>query len=154
MIMDPNAPKKKGRPSKHDKARKAKAAVDSLDRWLQKTSYPPENATGSSSAGIPPTHQLLMNPPKSTLYQYQSHKIHMLNTIDTPGSDGRAAIVQANHDLLARLKELKDRDPHIAAIGNGLGLQRVERAVQEMNDPSGQPAGLLGLLEGAGRRRQ
>lgn len=150
---DPSAPKKKGRPSKRDKVRKAKTALENLDRWMEQTSHTPP---ATSASPTPPTlHILMAHPPKTTLLQYQTHKSHLLNTIDPPHrdpgvvSEGHSAIQRAHQDM----RERYERVERIAAtemdveVETGYAAQRVARAMKEFEQGG---RGLLGLVEGAG----
>lgn len=121
-----NLPKKKGRPSKRNKAIKAKIAVESLKAWTQ-----------SAADQI--------SPPENTLHQYQSHKKDLLNVSTT--SEGFSALNSANRNVLERLKQAEP------AQESNTGFARAHRAVEELNTDEGlRGGGLLGLLEGAGTR--
>ncbi|KAF9015538.1 hypothetical protein BDQ17DRAFT_1229994 [Cyathus striatus] len=120
--------RKKGRPTKRDKAQKAKTAVESLDRWLERT----------SCVG-----------PAEALEDYQRKKGGFLSRVygteeDTEGD--RAVIAKANEIIVGRLREAQ------ALVGSGsgsgdAGVLRVERAAASLGDGRG---GVLGLVEGAG----
>lgn len=81
--------KKKGRPSKRDKARKAKDAVAALDKWLEKNTYAYSDSTdkqgsGSGTAAITKTtHTLISHPPAASRAIYAMEKAHLLNIIET-----------------------------------------------------------------------
>lgn len=92
---DGTAAKKKGRPSKRDKARKAKDAVTALDKWLDKNTYTypePTNEAGASAATVSPprtTHTLISHPPSASRAIYTIEKTHLLNIIDPPAAHGQ-----------------------------------------------------------------
>lgn len=138
------APKKKGRPSKADRAQKAQLALDNLDQWLQKTT--------SSSPDGETTHQLLLEEPTATLETYTHWKNTLLNSLQED-PHGLAGIRDANKQIHARLKQAAEITgaPPPPATESGPGIRRVERAMLELDDPSvARRGGLLALLEGAG----
>ncbi|KAJ3750601.1 hypothetical protein DFH05DRAFT_1565688 [Lentinula detonsa] len=150
--------KKAGRPSRRDKAKKAKAALDGIDKWMHKTSVPTPSATdgednGAASETPSTMHYLLAQPPMQTLTEYQAHKANMLRTIDFPPADSSCvhfAMEQVSYDVLERLRQLQETEgPRLDTEAPSFaGKERAERAVREMKEKGG--AGLLGLLEGAG----
>jgi hypothetical protein len=159
-----NAPKKKGRPSKHDKVKKSRDAAIALDKWLDKTAYtyqPPQAINDVAPQAIT-THILLSHPPSTTRNNYRAKKSELLEKIEpdypyvTEGK-GRAALEQANRGVVSRLRKI---DEEAAAKGMEIGgeggertgLRRVERAADELGKHGsvGGRGGLLGLLEGAG----
>ena len=90
---------KKGRPSKRDKARKAKDAVTVLDRWLTKNTYTyPDTATepGSSAGSTPApsrtTHTLVSHPPTASRAIYAMEKTHLLQAIDPSGGNPQTVL--------------------------------------------------------------
>lgn len=159
--VDVEAPakKKKGRPTKRDKKKKAILALQQVDKWLEKNSVtiqPPEGSLG------PPltSHVLISNPPTTTLDKYRTQKAALLEAITT-GDDvqhamAHRALEKANHSVLARMRRLDEiaAEKGLEVGGEGgdrTGLERVERAVAELN--AGDRAyrgGILGLLEGGG----
>jgi hypothetical protein len=122
---------KKGRPSKRTKALKGKAALDQLDRWLQKT-------TPIGSEAGPSYHHLVENPPNSSLRQYQSHKEQLLAELERQEAGDK--ILSANKAVVERLKQAEN-----IVEGDRPGIERVERAALEGG------GGILRLLEGAGK---
>ncbi|KIJ68202.1 hypothetical protein HYDPIDRAFT_165121 [Hydnomerulius pinastri MD-312] len=165
-----NAPKKKGRPSKRDKIKKARDALASLDKWLDRTSYtyqPPQAADSSEPPQPVTTHIVLSHPPSTSRNNYRTQKSNLLDAVDPsypyslPGTSvanpGLAALSRANEAVVARMKRI---DEEAAAQGlevggeggERTGLQRVERAASELGEPTalGGRGGILGLLEGAG----
>lgn len=144
LPTDLNAPRKKGRPTRRDKAKKATAALDSLDKWLEKMPQ------------IPTAPQSSRTPPRNTLEPYQIKKSLVLDAIyaSSDASDKRSSIEQANQFVLDRLKEaeqLVSADVIGAPMKGNLnaGLARAERAVGTF-DAYTDGGGILGLLEGAG----
>lgn len=132
------AVKKKGRPTKRDKAAKAKAALETLDKWLDTTAGRNDSST----------HRLLELAPTATLYQYQINKEHLLKAVDGNVLD-QGPLVAANLEVRNRLKQAEA----IVATGVSHNLERVEKAVSELDDLTlKRNGGLLGLLEGAGKR--
>lgn len=147
LPTDLNAPKKKGRPTRREKAKKAKVALDGLDKWLDKTSpiLPMTSGRGFRTSTT------------TTLEQYQLHKSLMLNAAYTSPdtSDERSAIERANLFVLDRLKtaeELVSADIFSTLTEGNLnaGLARVERAVGAFDAHADRRGGILSLLEGAG----
>ncbi|KAH9858080.1 hypothetical protein C2E23DRAFT_865052 [Lenzites betulinus] len=162
-------PKKKGRPSKRDKMRKAKEALLSLERYVDRTYVAlPANLPNSHMAWDPTTpnlvpvhtgHALFAQAPAGSLANYSAHKNELLATLHTDPPDGpqHAALRRANEAVLERLKRIDEM-----AAENGLevggeggektGLARVEKAVNELRERAGMGAtgGILALLEGAG----
>lgn len=140
--------KKAGRPSKRDKAKKAKAALDGIDKWMHKTSV----STESGSATSQPTHYLLTQPPAQTLTEYQAQKSNVLEAIRFPPEnplDGHPAMEQVSNEVLERLTQLQMAEaPRLKPDASLSGKTRAERAVKEMKEKGGY--GLIGLLEGSG----
>ncbi|KAI0756879.1 hypothetical protein C8Q80DRAFT_62639 [Daedaleopsis nitida] len=167
--------KKKGRPSKRDKARKAKEAFASLQKYVDKnTVYLVDNApflpSGSPSsaaatgARVESTHVVLGHAPHTSLGNYLARKQDLINSVyvsDTPGqidsAHSQAALRRANEAVYERLKQIDAiaAEKGLEVGGEGgeqTGLARVGRAVEELRQCSGSGAegGILGLLEGAG----
>ncbi|KAJ3870287.1 hypothetical protein EV359DRAFT_69397 [Lentinula novae-zelandiae] len=146
--------KKAGRPTKRDKAKKAKAALDGIDKWMHKTSVPSHPIEGGPAFGAPATtHYLLAQPPTQTLAEYKADKASMLDAIGfspTHPSGVHLAMEQVNHDVLERLRQLQETEgPKLRTESMSFaGKERAERAVREMKEKGGP--GLLGLLEGSG----
>ncbi|GJE87668.1 hypothetical protein PsYK624_037510 [Phanerochaete sordida] len=129
--------KKKGRPSRRDKARKAKDAVAALDRWLDKSTYTyPETAhgVGEGSAHDPPktTHTLISHPPAASRAIYSMEKSSLLNVIDPPGS--ALQIVAAGPDASASRQPVPGVDPIDAGARQGGGDPREREALARAND--------------------
>jgi len=137
--------KKKGRPSKRDKALKNQAALTSLDKWLEGSSVPDGQRTS--------THFLLANPPAESLREYQTEKANLLSALNpVEGSPGHAALLATNRQVLDRLRQVQELSQTDEVVGDGAaGMTRVERAVEELSNSTINRGGLLGLLEGAGR---
>ena len=156
-IPGPEAPKKKGRPTKREKVKRAKDALGNLDKWLEKNSYTPEAPPGyasTSNSAPDTTHILMSHPPQTTLLQYQTQKSHLLNTIDpTPTTADGHTLEQANRYVLERLVKMDEQvvGENLVVRSDGTGIERVERVIGELDDGGlGRRGGLLGLLEGAG----
>ncbi|OAX44404.1 hypothetical protein K503DRAFT_765024 [Rhizopogon vinicolor AM-OR11-026] len=163
-----NAPKKKGRPSKHDKVKKSKDATVALDKWLDKTAYtyqPPQVADDEVPEPVT-THILLSHPPSTSRNNYRAKKSDLLEKLEpnypyVTEERGRAALEGANRGVVNRLRKI---DEEAAAKGMEIGgeggertgLCRVERAADELGKVGsvGGRGGLLGLLEGAGIGQQ
>lgn len=168
--------KKKGRPTKRDKRVKAIKALQQVDKWLEKNSVPSRPTSAASTPGpghdsdTPPsvsTHILMSNPPTATLHTYRAQKMQLLDAIAVtdPGTGEKAkktpaqeALEKANQAVLVRLKKL-DRMAAEKGLelgsegGERTGLERVEKAVAELDNENGIPGprgGILGLLEGGG----
>jgi hypothetical protein len=97
------APKKKGRPTKRDKAKKARKALNELEEWLTQ-----EPLTGSTTA----------------MDEYQSFKQELMATVD------HSAIEKANGLVHERLKMAQA--VVTMGTGGDWGIERVERAISEM----------------------
>ncbi|OJT10017.1 hypothetical protein TRAPUB_13506 [Trametes pubescens] len=164
-----SVPKKKGRPSKRDKIRKAKEALHSLDRYVDRTylalhqdpyqlrmsADPPASGAGPVQAG----HMLFAQAPAGSLGHYSAHKHELLGALYAGAPDGpeQAALRRVNDSILARLKQIDEMaaEKGLEVGGEGgekTGLARVEKAVEELRQGTGVGAsgGILGLLEGAG----
>ncbi|KAF5385283.1 hypothetical protein D9615_001387 [Tricholomella constricta] len=162
LRLDPSAPKKKGRPTRRDKAKKAKLALDNLDRWLEGTPGPLPTL---STVLMPPPLEgapTLEHPLTSTLRRYHAEKTQILNSIDTQSESTvlplhvGMTVERANQFVLGRLKAaegLFSLDGVIVEGGALAGVARVERAVNELGDVKalGRKGGALNLLEGAGK---
>lgn len=152
-------PKKKGRPSKRDKAKKAKDALAVLDKWLEKNTftYPVPPTADPEEAQIPKkTHALIANPPVTTHSNYAVQKTALLEQLTSPctADVGIPALARANEAVLARLKRIDEMaaEQGLEVGGEGgdmTGLVRVEKAVEELRNGKSK-GGILNLLEGAG----
>ncbi|EPQ60515.1 hypothetical protein GLOTRDRAFT_135187 [Gloeophyllum trabeum ATCC 11539] len=163
-------PKKKGRPSKRERMRKSKDALLALDRWLDKSAWPPpgQQSQDPEATQQPTTHVLITGQPTASLNNYRSYKYYLMDTlvprVDNPhgmpnydSTRGQMAIQRANTAILARLKKIDQMaaEEGLEVGGEGgdrTGLTRVEKAVQELGRPGavGSVGGILALLEGAG----
>lgn len=110
------APKKKGRPTKRDKAKKARKTLNGLEEWL-KQELPMDSTTAMD--------------------EYQHFKQQLMAIVD------HSAIEKANDLVHKRLKEAQA----VVAMGSGgdWGIERVEKAISEMNTSAGS-FGVLSLL--------
>ncbi|OCH96050.1 hypothetical protein OBBRIDRAFT_787501 [Obba rivulosa] len=165
-------PKKKGRPSKREKMRKAKDAVVTLSKYLDRCVTPaPLHPVPSTSGSIPygsgsstpafeqppVLHSLMKNPPTTSRTNYQALKGQLLDTLYADsqlGGAGQAALARANDAVLGRLKLIDsmaaERGLEVGGEGGEkTGLTRVEQAVKELSEGV-QRGGILTLMEGAG----
>jgi len=152
-------PKKKGRPSKREIAKKSKDAVAGLGRWLERTE-PVGRATDGGDAG--PSHAWGRAPrsqehaPTVSRANYRAQKERVLSALQEGESgEGVQALERANLAVLGRLKRIDamaaEQGMEVGGEGGeSTGLGRVERAVGELAE--GKP-GILGLTEGAGTLR-
>lgn len=148
-------PKKKGRPSKRDMAKRAKEAIAGLDRWLDRTDSVSRVASGT---GTGPSRArgdaLLSHAPTVSRANYRVQKARVLGALLVrEGGEGVEALERANMAVLARLKKIDamaaEKGMEVGGEGGVLtGLGRVERAVGELR--GGGKGGILGLSEGAG----
>jgi hypothetical protein len=148
-------PKKKGRPSKRDMAKKAKDAIAGLDRWLDRTDSVSRVAGGG---GTGPSrargHALLSHAPTVSRANYRTQKTRVLDALlEREDDEGLEALERANMTVLARLRRIDtmaaEKGMEVGGEGGELtGLGRVERAVGELR--RGGKGGILGLSEGAG----
>ena len=148
-------PKKKGRPSKRDMAKRAKEAIAGLDRWLDRTDSVSRVASGT---GTGPSRArgdvLLSHAPTVSRVNYQAQKSRVLGALLVgEGGEGVEALERANMAVLARLKKIDamaaEKGLEVGGEGGELtGLGRVERAARELR--GGGKGGILGLSEGAG----
>ena len=157
-----NAPKKKGRPPKRDKAKKAKTALEALDSWLDRTANTSANVSLPIDHNHVPseTHFVAAYPTTMSLARYQTEKSSLLNSINADVQFGslqtQSTIERANRFILERLKSANQLDSLgglLLPSGEELvGISRVERALEELTCPTGSKGGVgaLGLLEGAG----
>ncbi|KAI0375113.1 hypothetical protein BV20DRAFT_985413 [Pilatotrama ljubarskyi] len=162
-------PKKKGRPSKRDKIRKAKEALASLERYVDRNyvALPEEPSLLHMTSGAALTytepartgHALFAQAPAGSLTNYSARKHDLLLNLHSEPPDGpqTAALRRANEAVLARLKQIDEMaaEQGLEVGGEGgdkTGLARVEKAVEELRqvDGPGASGGILGLLEGAG----
>lgn len=158
--------KKKGRPTKRDKRVKAIKALQQVDKWLERNSVPSRQTSAASTPGLGPghdsdnpslaTHVLMSNPPIATLNIYRTQKMQLLDAIATDlGTGGKEALKKANEAVLMRLKKL-DRIAAEKGLelgsegGERTGLERVEKAMAELEREEGPRGGILGLLDGGG----
>lgn len=153
-VMTAKVPKKKGRPSKREMAKRAKEAIAGLDRWLERT-----DSVGQAEGGDGPGpsrargQALLSHPPTVSRANYGAQKTRVLGAL-LEREDGRGveALERANLAVLGRLKKIDamaaERGMEVGGEGGELtGLGRVERAAVEL-----AKGGLLGLTQGAGGR--
>ncbi|KAG5653350.1 hypothetical protein H0H81_000972 [Sphagnurus paluster] len=161
LPLDPAAPKKRGRPTKRDRAKKARLAIDDLDRWIKDTATL-STSPSTSTLVLPPTSDSIADDPLlSTLQRYHDEKTQILNSIDnqseptTLSSHIGTVVNKANKFVLERLKAaegLFTLDRVLVNSSERAGVARVERAVNELGNltPLGRNGGALSLLEGAG----
>ncbi|KAI0698412.1 hypothetical protein C8T65DRAFT_710162 [Cerioporus squamosus] len=159
--------KKKGRPSKRDKARKAKDALTSLEKYMDKNTVYLIDETSPLQLG-PGTepesaHVVLGQAPHTSLGNYLARKNDLLGAVSSDGAgvagssdvmQRQAALQRANEAVLERLRQIDAMaaEKGLEVGGEGgekTGLKRVERAVDELRQSNGS-SGILGLLEGAG----
>ncbi|KAI0328486.1 hypothetical protein GY45DRAFT_1326196 [Cubamyces sp. BRFM 1775] len=159
-----SAPKKKGRPSKRDKIRKAKEALASLERYVDKNyvGIPDEALPFNIAAESDATrvgHALFGQAPVGPLENYFARKNELLAAVysDAPDGPQADALRRSNEAVLARLKQIDEMaaEKGLEVGGEGgekTGLARVEKAVEELRQASGMGAsgGILRLLDGAG----
>ena len=155
MTRPVKVPKKKGRPSKRDVAKRAKEAIAGLDRWLDRTDSVSRMASGT---GTGPSRArgdaLLSHAPTVSRANYRAQKSRVLGALLVrEGGEGVEALERANMAVLARLKKIDamaaEKGMEVGGEGGELtGLGRVERAAGELR--GGGKGGVLGLSEGAG----
>ena len=169
-----SVPKKKGRPTKRERTKKAKDAVASLDKWLDKNTYTylsAEDVAGPSSVPVvtKTTHTLISHPPTASRAIYTMQKSELLGALEqlprptfaAPTIDpalepppGQEVLMRANDAVLARLRRIDEMaaEQGLEVGGEGgemTGLARVERAVREHREGVSR-GGILNLLDGAG----
>ncbi|KAH9162784.1 hypothetical protein EDB89DRAFT_2116574 [Lactarius sanguifluus] len=142
-------PKKKGRPSKRDMAKKTKDAVAGLGRWLERTEPAAGGGAGPSRARghtlRPQEHA-----PTVSRANYRAQKERVLSALlEGESGEGAQALERANLAVLGRLKRIDaiaaEKGMEVGGEGGeSTGLGRVERACKP---------GILGLTEGAGAGR-
>jgi hypothetical protein len=151
-VMTAKVPKKKGRPSKREMAKRAKEAISGLDRWLERTDSVGRAADGDGPGPSRARGQaVLSHAPTASRANYGVQKMSVLGAL-LEREDGRGveALERANLAVLGRLKKIDamaaERGMEVGGEGGELtGLGRVERASVEF-----AKGGLLGLSEGAG----
>ena len=142
-------PKKKGRPSKRDIAKKTKDAVAGLGRWLERTE--PVGQAGPSRVPRSQEHG-----PTVSRASYRAQKERLVSALlEGESGEGVQALERANMAILGRLKKIDamaaEKGMEVGGEGGeSTGLARVERAVGELAEGK---AGILGLTEGAGAVR-
>ena len=103
------APKKKGRPTKREKAKKARGAVVSLEKWLDKNTYieTSDSPAGAGSSGMGSqasmgianaqighssggevTQVIFAHPPRGSREKYSAHKGALLDVLVGPQDQG------------------------------------------------------------------
>ncbi|KAI0068291.1 hypothetical protein BV25DRAFT_1911289 [Artomyces pyxidatus] len=130
-------PKKKGRPSKRDIAKKTRDAVVSLDKWLERSggdTMPAQSPTTSRTA-------------------YATRKAQLVEALLADENGGQQALERANVAVVNRLKKIDamaaEKGLEVGSEGGEkTGLERVERAAGELGTEKN--GGILGLLDGAG----
>ncbi|KAF9270051.1 hypothetical protein L218DRAFT_992716 [Marasmius fiardii PR-910] len=133
------AEKKKGRPSKRDKVKKAKVALEGLDKWLHKTSH--RNFPSNNG------HYLLEQPPQSSLLQYQNSKEQVISAMKTTAiSDGKEFLVSSGREVLERVKQAQGMIG--AEDGGDTSSNRRTTGVERLQKAMGDEKGLLGLVKG------
>ena len=151
-------PKKKGRPSKREIAKKTKDAVAGLGRWLDRTE-PVGRAAGGGAGpsrawGHAPRSQ--EHAPTVSRANYRAQKERVLGALlEGESGEGVQALERANFAVLGRLKRIDamaaEKGMEVGGEGGeSTGLGRVERAVGELAEGK---SGILGLTEGAGTLR-
>ncbi len=148
-------PKKKGRPSKRDMAKRTKDAVAGLGRWLERTE--PVGRAAGGGAGPSRARGQALRPqehaPTVSRANYQAQKERVLSALlEGESGEGVQVLERANLAVLGRLKRIDamaaEKGMEVGGEGGeSTGLGRVERAVAEL--AQGKP-GILGLTEGAG----
>ncbi|KAF8640869.1 hypothetical protein AX17_000517 [Amanita inopinata Kibby_2008] len=136
--------RKRGRPLKHDKAKKKKTALNQLQGWLEATSHNPLPSSGDATARIESTHILLANPPETTLNDYRCQKSRLLDALSPargPSGEGHDAIRGAGEIVLGRLRRVKELLPD-ATPSELTGLERAEAVLRD-----GKYEGLLGMTD-------
>lgn len=148
-------PKKKGRPSKREIAKKTKDAVAGLGRWLDRTEAAGGGGAGPSRAwGHAPRSQ--EHAPTVSRANYRAQKERVLGALlEGESREGVQALERANFAVLGRLKRIDamaaEKGMEVGGEGGeSTGLGRVERAIGELAEGK---AGILGLTEGAGTLR-
>jgi hypothetical protein len=151
-------PKKKGRPSKREMAKRAKDAMAGLDRWLERTDSMGQVAGGGGGGGgggAGPSRArgqaLLSHAPTASRTNYGAQKTRVLGALLEREGRGVEALERANLAVLGRLKKIDamaaERGMEVGGEGGELtGLGRVERAVYDEL----AVGGILSLSQGAG----
>lgn len=129
---DIDGPKKKGRPSRRDKAKKARNALTGLTSRLDSTPSP---------AASFPEFPILAD----DLSEYQRDKAELIAALESSGE--MEAVTKANIIILERMREAQAIQTPVERH-RSVGVERVERAVRELGNVGRN--GVLGLLEGAG----
>lgn len=125
---DTEGPKKKGRPSRVEKAKKARVALGGLTTWL--------DSSQSSDIDIA----------QDDLTRYEKDKVGLIAALEASGD--HESVMKASLGILERLRDaqaMQDIDGGGVERPTFAGLERVERAVGEVDR-----GGVLGLVEGAG----
>lgn len=144
--------KKRGRPSRRDKVTRSKAALTDLEQRLQSTEL--GSSILNSQQPSAQSDSSLTNPTTISLRHYQASKESLLNDLQRYPESGRSALERANQNVLERLKKTEQLAGTQRQTGSTsvAGIGRIERAVAEISADSTDSAGLLHLLEGAGRQ--
>ncbi|KAF8634470.1 hypothetical protein AX15_000911 [Amanita polypyramis BW_CC] len=119
--------RKRGRPSKHDKAMKNKAMLDKLEKWMGDVTYC-ERSTEQSEY----PHNLLAKSSGTSLEHYKEQKSQLLGALLSTGG-GSDTIQRASATVMERLKGARDLVADEEQNDDFAGLERakfyVSRAV-------------------------
>ncbi|PPQ62979.1 hypothetical protein CVT24_006085 [Panaeolus cyanescens] len=106
--------KRKGRPTKKEKGKKARHALEGLDVWLSK------NATEDEDTDVTPVQ----------LAEYQRFKSYAMEVLKEEYGD--SGLLTAADDIgRAVLMRMKDADAAMGGEGNSSGVQILEKAVED-----------------------
>ena len=130
--------RKRGRPSKHEKAMKNKAMLNKLEKWMEDTTYHGLSSSANSAEQSGSMYLLLANPPRTTLEHYEEQKSQLLGALLST-EEGLNAVRGASATVLEQLKGAKELVADEEQSGDFTGLERAERACEE-------GCGLLGLM--------
>ena len=150
-VTTAKVPRKKGRPSKREMAKRAKEAIAGLDRWLERTDSVGQTVGADGAGSSRARGQALLSHPTVSRANYGAQKTRVLGTLlEREDGSGVETLERANLAVLGRLKKIDamaaERGMEVGGEGGELtGLGRVERAAGELDK-----GGLLGLTGGAG----
>ncbi|KAF8167743.1 hypothetical protein B0H34DRAFT_792438 [Crassisporium funariophilum] len=124
--------KRKGRPTKREKGKKAKRALEGLDEWLKRSPTPEEHTSDTRSLN-------------DRLQEYQMAKVCMMNSLRSAGESAEnGTLGSINRVVLERLREASELVGGTENSEN-VGVNRIEKAIEEMTkNPTSW--GVLGLL--------
>ncbi|KAF8642031.1 hypothetical protein AX16_009752 [Volvariella volvacea WC 439] len=146
--------KKKGHPSRRERARKSRIALSGLDKWLKSSAH--ISSTSPSGNASDATRSADLSASLNTYHTYKTSVLDYLEFSHVNGTGaGTLALERANHQVLARLRAAQDATQREPSGRTQYGIDRVEQVVKAMQDHDpAHRGGLLSLLSPGQADRQ